>query len=123
MKWIDKLRDKINRTDAPSRKDENQPGDQPDPQAGGTVVRAGGKPSPAAALPGARFKPGDEVAGNLQIKSLLGRGGMGEVWLARQTQWDADVALKIPSPEILADPQNRHPARVQHFETPGMRVY
>ena len=63
---------------------------------------------PTVAKDATRFKPGDEVAGNLQIKKLLGRGGMGEVYLARQTQWDADVALKVPTDQILADPVNRH---------------
>ncbi|MGA3210583.1 MAG: protein kinase, partial [Terriglobales bacterium] len=89
------------------------------PQAGGHVVQSGERPAPANApsatlvkpfvpQPLERFKPGDVVADNLQIKKLLGCGGMGEVWLARQTQWDSDVAVKIPSGEILADSENRH---------------
>lgn len=54
------------------------------------------------------LKPGDMVAGNLEIKKLPGRGGMSEVWLARQKQWDVDAAVKVASEEILADPKNRH---------------
>ena len=33
---------------------------------------------------------------------------MGEATSARQTQWDADVALKVLTDQILADPLNRH---------------
>ena len=33
---------------------------------------------------------------------------MGEVYLARQRLWDVDVALKVPSDEIVSDPENRH---------------
>ena len=33
---------------------------------------------------------------------------MGEVYLARQRQWDVDVALKVPSDEIVTDTENRH---------------
>jgi WD40 repeat protein/serine/threonine protein kinase len=48
-----------------------------------------------------------EVAGNLQIKTLLGSGGMGEVYLARQIQWDADIAVKVPNAEIVSDAETR----------------
>jgi serine/threonine protein kinase len=75
---------------------------------GGTVVQAGGSPVITVKHPREHIKPGDVVSGNLEIKRLLGRGGMGEVWLARQTQWGDDVAVKIPSGEILADAENRH---------------
>jgi WD40 repeat protein len=75
-----------------------------EPVRGETIARSA-VANPHAAL---RFKPGEEVAGNLQIKQLLGRGGMGAVWLARQIQWDVDVAVKIPSSELLADSENRH---------------
>jgi serine/threonine protein kinase len=73
------------------------------------VVRDRGQAAPAGAKPaGARIEAGAVVAGNLQFTRRLGRGGMGEVWLARQTQWDADVAVKIPTAEILADAAHRH---------------
>jgi len=32
---------------------------------------------------------------------------MGEVYLARQTQWDANIAVKVPKDEIVSDPENR----------------
>ncbi len=45
-------------------------------------------------IPKKPLGPGVTVGG-FKIKRLLGRGGMGEVYLARQTTMDRDVALKI----------------------------
>ena len=42
------------------------------------------------------FQPGDTLdGGKYIIKALLGRGGMGEVYLAHQTSVDRDVAIKV----------------------------
>ena len=75
MSWLDKLSGKKQQTETPPADREIPPDDPPNPPSGGTVVRTREKPAPTVAKPaGARIKECDEVAGNLQIKELLGRG-------------------------------------------------
>ena len=56
------------------------------------------------------FKAGDKL-GSFQILSLLGRGGMGEVWRARDPRLKRDVAIKV-LPSAMA----RDPDRIARFE-------
>ncbi|MCH8966274.1 MAG: serine/threonine protein kinase [Planctomycetes bacterium] len=46
-----------------------------------------------------------------EITRPLGKGGMGEVWLARDTKLDRDVAIKVLSETMVRDPE-----RVLRFE-------
>src|SRR5262245_14503328 len=49
--------------------------------------------------------------GSLEITALLGKGGMGEVYRARDTKLKREVAIKI-----LPDEFSRDPARVSRFQ-------
>ena len=43
--------------------------------------------------------------GSYEILSILGAGGMGEVYRARDTRLDRDVAIKILPDNLAADPE------------------
>jgi eukaryotic-like serine/threonine-protein kinase len=45
--------------------------------------------------------------GHYQLRRLLGRGGMGEVYLAHDTALDREVAIKFVAPDRAADPEAR----------------
>src|SRR5436305_4783556 len=52
---------------------------------------------------GGQIEPGDEVGGFV-IEAVVGRGGMGVVYRARQARPDRLVALKVIAPDLAADP-------------------
>jgi serine/threonine protein kinase len=64
---------------------------------------------------------GDRL-GEFVIERLLGKGGMGEVYLARQSNPSRRVALKVLAPHLLEDPHARErfvreamvPAQLEH---------
>ncbi|MCU0682358.1 MAG: protein kinase [Polyangiaceae bacterium] len=45
--------------------------------------------------PGTALAPGRLIAGRFRLERLLGKGGMGSVWVARHLNLDVDVALKF----------------------------
>ncbi|MGH2698028.1 MAG: hypothetical protein ACRDJL_02350, partial [Actinomycetota bacterium] len=56
-----------------------------------------GKPS--------RVRRGDLIAGRYELVSGLGRGGMAEVWRARDARLDRSVAVKFLAQEFAEDPE------------------
>ncbi len=53
------------------------------------------------------LEPGTRL-GPYEITSPLGAGGMGEVYRARDTRLDRDVALKVLPEAFTADPDLKH---------------
>jgi hypothetical protein len=65
------------------------------------ATRGGSPLSSTGALP---FAPGSIIAGRYRLVSLLGRGGMGEVYRADDLTLDQPVALKFLPAGVAADP-------------------
>jgi serine/threonine protein kinase len=67
-------------------------------------------PVPSAAtegLPEGLLAPGQVLGDRYQIKSQLGRGGMGEVWRAFDLKLRVEVALKAMLPDLFKDERRR----------------
>ena len=62
---------------------------------------AGLRNSPIAVL-----QPGTRL-GSFEILALLGAGGMGQVYRARDTRLDRNVAIKIIAPDLASSPSSR----------------
>jgi len=72
------------------------------------AVQAPATSSGAATLTGqiasSELRPGDLLGGRFRIVSLLGIGGMGVVYRARDLSLDIDVAIKLLRPELARRP-------------------
>lgn len=59
----------------------------------------------SAAGPATAFLPDQVISGRFKVVRLIGRGGMGEVYEARDLELQERVALKTIRPEIASDPK------------------
>ncbi len=57
----------------------------------------------APALILAQVEPGDVLCERFEVQRLLGEGGMGQVWAARDRQSGEDIAVKVIRPELTLD--------------------
>jgi serine/threonine protein kinase len=53
------------------------------------------------------FTIGETIGGRYRLKSLLGVGAMGQVFVAENTAISVDVAVKLLKPELIANPEFR----------------
>jgi serine/threonine-protein kinase len=59
--------------------------------------------------------------GQYEIQSLIGRGGMGEVYLAHDTRRDRDVALKLLPEPLTKDPEYERRFRRESYAAARLR--
>jgi len=71
------------------------------------MVENGVPSAPTEGLPEGFLAPGQVLGDRYQIKSQLGRGGMGEVWRAFDLKLRVEVALKAMLPDLFKNEKRR----------------
>jgi serine/threonine protein kinase len=75
-------------------------------EAGGFLSHAATTAAHDAVAQPPHYGPGTKLAA-FEILGLLGAGGMGEVYRARDTRLDRDVAIKVLAGDLATDPHSR----------------
>jgi len=86
-----------------ARKDDDSTMSQPDHLSASSSTDTPAHWGRQGGAPRARDLTGADL-GDFQVDRLLGRGGMGEVYLARQISLNREVALKVLRPDLLTNP-------------------
>jgi serine/threonine protein kinase len=73
-------------------------------EAAATVLRPEEPEPPAEAGEPVALPLAERLPSAYSVRRVLGMGGMGAVLLAHHREWNIEVVLKVPRPEILDDP-------------------
>lgn len=86
-----------------------------------TTTSTGAPPALSDGIANGPYKPGEVIADKYRLDAVLGRGGMGTVWRARNLTLDVDVAVKLIRREAASDTsaerllvEARAAARIRH---------
>lgn len=86
----------------------NRPSPDPDPAANALVTPSEGVAPPTVAMPSVEAPTREPVPG-IELHEIIGRGGMGTVYVGRQAYLDRRVAVKLLN--RMPDPEGRFPER------------
>ena len=96
IKLVDELK-------APSQ--DTLEGQKVEPPQKTPAAEAGDLEIPSLALEDYSFLRFQSTYGNYRVESLVGKGGMGQVFKAKDEQLERDVAVKVLAPKLMSTPE------------------